>query len=113
MATTILLSLVCAAGEAAGPRDYILEDASEVISTNYKVQLTSDVIPLPLLGLRSLDNVGACEVAKKYGRDGERFNSEPGEIGRVERVISVSAGGGTYSLIIGDLATFKITLLEW
>lgn len=108
LATAVLLSFACATGEVANPKDYILEDAIEVISTNYKVQPTSDVFPLPLLGLRSLNNVEAYIAAKKYGRDSVQPDSALEEIGRVEQVISVSAGGGTYYLVSGDFDFVKI-----
>ena len=101
IAAAILLSLACATGEAADPRDYILEGAQEVLSTNYRTQLTAAVVPPGLLALRRVENTEAFRADLRYSWDSEAFNLGQ-DAGRVEQVVSVSGRGGTYNLVSGD-----------
>ena len=95
LATAILLSFACSIGGEFDPKDIILERMLEVTSTNYKTQLTADVIPFYLLYRREVRNTEEYKAVMRSEWDGEKFNLGQ-DINKVEQVIKVSAGQAYY-----------------
>ena len=104
--TTLFLFLACG-GEQQGDsslRDFILEDAYEIKSSNYKAQLDADAVPFVLRN---------GESNKEYKENIEDLVSVFGpNVGKVSQAIEVESPSGRYAIYIGefDFEKFAETL---
>ena len=102
-----ILSLACGTAEMADPRDYILEGAISVKTTNYQTHLSADTVPP---GIRNGPNAQEHKARMLAVWGEEEFNLGQ-SIEEVGQVLTVDSRQGTYHLVSGSFDLDQVE--EW